>query len=188
VTDDVPKATAFYKGLFGWRFDSWGGYLLAMNNDRQIAGVFQRPRPADPKAKPRWFGYISVPSVAKAERVVVQEGGPHHRPASEVSRSWRAMSVGGQRGALFGVIRSADGDPGDFGRDVGDWIWIQLWSRDARKATEFYREVAGYTLHENTTNERSHDYILVASEYARGTMLTLPESSTVHPTWLAFVL
>ena len=76
VTDDAAAARAFYGGVFQWSFRQAGGYLIAYNQDRPLAGVFQRARPADkPDAHPRWFGYISVPNVTKAERAATAAGG-----------------------------------------------------------------------------------------------------------------
>jgi len=57
-------------------------------------------------------------------------------------------------GAMFGVVKSSSGDPEDFLADPGDWIWIQLLSRDAKKASKFYRAVGGYDIVENTTSNR----------------------------------
>src|SRR5262245_61801296 len=54
VTDNVPKAAAFYKELFGWTFQDIGKYVIVMNTDgRHIAGMFQRAKPANAEAKPR---------------------------------------------------------------------------------------------------------------------------------------
>src|SRR5512140_3252436 len=76
VTDDVPAAQNFYGRLFGWRFRSLGNYAIAENGDRPMAGLFQMARPKDrPEATPRWFGYISVSNVERAERVVRDQGG-----------------------------------------------------------------------------------------------------------------
>ena len=89
---------------------------------------------------------------------------------------------------MFGVVKSSSGDPEDFLPDPGDWIWIQLLSRDARKAAEFYRAVAGYEPVENTTGNRMSDYVLVSEGYARATMRTIPSANVqVQPTWLPFV-
>ena len=75
VTDDVPAARKFYAQLFGWRFGDMGSYTIAFNDDRPLCGMFQRPRPKDRAAEPRWFGYISVVSVDRAERAVTKAGG-----------------------------------------------------------------------------------------------------------------
>ena len=75
VTDDVPAARKFYAQLFGWRFGDMGSYTIAFNDDRPLCGMVQRPRPKDRAADPRWFGYISVASVDRAERAVTKAGG-----------------------------------------------------------------------------------------------------------------
>ena len=91
VTDDVPKARDFYAQLFGWKFWGMGTYAIAMNDGQPLAGMFQKPRPAnDPKAKPRWFGYISVPNVSKAAKAVTKAGGRVIAARERLSQARRA--------------------------------------------------------------------------------------------------
>jgi predicted enzyme related to lactoylglutathione lyase len=91
-------------------------------------------------------------------------------------------------GAVFGVVKSSSGDPEDFLAEPGDWIWVELLSRDARKAGEFYRAVAGYEIVENDASPRSGDYIFATGGYARAATLTLPgDKQQVQPNWLLFV-
>src|SRR5262245_60895711 len=47
VTDDVAKARTFYKQLFGWQFAIAGDYSFVINDSHPIAGLFQKPRPAN---------------------------------------------------------------------------------------------------------------------------------------------
>jgi predicted enzyme related to lactoylglutathione lyase len=166
-----------------------GNYVIAANDERPLCGMFQRPRPADrPEAKPRWFGYLSVANVEKARRAVTKAGGrvlaaPHKLP----QRGEQAILVDPED-ALFGIVKSSDGDPPDFMADPGDWIWIQLLSRDAKKAAEFYRTVGGYDVVENTTSNRLSDYVLTSRGYARATIRTMTNvSAGVQPNWLLFV-
>lgn len=150
--------------------------------------MFQRPRPAGSAAQPRWFGYISVPNVARAERAVTKAGGKVlAAPQRFPGRGEQAVFADAE-GAVFGVIKSSAGDPEDFLPDPGDWIWIQLLSRDARKAGEFYRSVAGYGVVENTTSPRPDDFVLVSKGYARAAALTIPKQhGQIKPSWLPFV-
>ena len=53
-------------------------------------------------------------------------------------------------------------------------MWMQLLSRDARKAGEFYRKVAGYEVVETTSANRLNDYVLVSEGYARATWRLIP--------------
>jgi predicted enzyme related to lactoylglutathione lyase len=189
VTDDVPAAQRFYSGLLGWTFRTTGGYSLAYSDDRPLAGMFQRERPKDkPDAKPRWFGYISVPSVAAAQRAVIEHGGKVvSAPAKFPKRGEQAVFTDPE-GALFGVIKSSAGDPPDFLAEPGEWIWIQLLGRDARKAADFYRAIAGYQVAENTTANHLNDYILTSKGYARATVRRIPgDDPQVRPSWLPYV-
>jgi len=188
VTYDVPGSAKFYKGLFGWNFTDYGGYVIVDNEERPIAGMFQKPRPDDANAKPRWFGYISVPNVGRVQETVGKAGGRVLAPAQKFPGRGEQAVFADPEGALFGAVRSSSGDPPDFQADAGDWIWIQMWSRDAPKSAQFYRSVAGYEIDENTSSARSNDYVLVSEKYARGTVLQLPADRTdVKPTWLLFV-
>jgi len=66
VTDDVQAARKFYGQLFNWTFRDYDSYTVGANDERPLCGMFQRARPKEGKAEPRWFGYISVKSVGGA--------------------------------------------------------------------------------------------------------------------------
>jgi predicted enzyme related to lactoylglutathione lyase len=192
VTDKVPAAQKFYADLFGWRFRIIGNYIIAVNQDRPIAGMFQVERPKDrPDAKPRWFGYVSVPNVDRAQRVVSKAGGRVLAPPKKMANRGEQAVFTDPEGAVFGVIKSSSGDPEDLLPEPGDWVWVQLLSRDGRKAAEFYREVAGYEVVENTVTNNLSDYVLVSKGYARATVRTLPASpptsGPIRAAWLPFV-
>jgi predicted enzyme related to lactoylglutathione lyase len=189
VTDDVAKARNFYAQVFGWQFWGMGGYVIAMNGGQPLAGMFQKPRPANnPKAAPRWFGYISVSSVGKAERAVTKAGGRVLAPPKDFPKRGEQAVFADREGAIFGVMKSSDGDPEDVLAESGDWIWIQLLSRDARSAANFYKSVAGYEIVDNTADNRLNDYVLVSKGFARATVRTIVSTRTdVQPTWLPYV-
>jgi predicted enzyme related to lactoylglutathione lyase len=187
VTDDVPAAVKFYSQLFGWQFFGIGNYSIAMNDQRPLAGMFQKQRP-DPKTKPRWFGYISVPNVAKAQRAVLKGGGRVIAAPQDFPKRGEQAVFADPEGTVFGVIKSSLGDPEDFLAEPGDWIWIQLLSRDAGKAAQFYSSVGGYEVIENTAANRLNDYVLTSKGFARATVRTLvTKREDVNPTWLPYV-
>jgi predicted enzyme related to lactoylglutathione lyase len=188
VTDNLPAAQKFYTQLFQWEFYSYGNYLIAFNDGRPLCGAFQRPKPAGSKAAPRWFGYISVSDVRKAQQAVLQAGGRVlAEPANHPKRGEQAVFADAE-GAVFGVVRSGTGDPEDWRAEPGDWVWVQLLSRDARRAAEFYRSVAGYEVVENSRPQRQSDFVLTSRGFARATVRTLPQDKPdVQPHWLPFV-
>jgi predicted enzyme related to lactoylglutathione lyase len=188
VTDDVPAVRKFYGQLFGWIYEDVGGYTIAKNQDRPMAGFFQRQRPSDGEAKPRWFGYISVPNVGKAQRVVTDAGGKVLAEPQKFPDRGEQAVFADPEGAVFGVIKSSSGDPQDFLPEPGDWIWAQLLSRDGVKAGDFYKSVADYEVLENSETERAGDFVLTSKGYARAAVLTIPDThDKVKPNWLPFV-
>ncbi|MCC6823799.1 MAG: VOC family protein [Verrucomicrobia subdivision 3 bacterium] len=188
VTDDVPVARKFYAQLFGWTFQDLGNYTIAANDERPLCGMFQRPKPADASAKPRWFGYLSVANVSRAERAVTKAGGKVLAAPQPMPKRGEQAVFTDPEGAVFGVVKSSAGDPPDFLPEPGDWIWVQLLSRDAKRAAAFYRTVGGYQVVENTGTNRLLDYVLTSKGYARATVRTIPRAAEqVKPTWLPFV-
>ncbi len=188
ITDDVLSARNFYQGLFGWKFQTVGNYIIALNNDRPLGGMFQRPRPKDRPARPRWFAYISTTSVGRAEKMVKRFGGRVLAEPQKFPKRGEQAVFEDPEGAVFGVVKSSSGDPEDFLAEPGDWIWIQLLSREARDSADFYRTVAGFEVVENTSTNRLSDYVLVSEGYARATVRTIPDGNPqVQPTWLPFV-
>jgi len=188
VTDDVLAAEKFYSTLFGWKFYDYGGYLIGRNDDRPLCGMFQRPRPAEANAKPRWLGYLSVANVQRAQEAVTKAGGRVLATRQKMPKRGEQAVFADAEGALFGVVKSSAGDPEDFLADPGDWIWIQLLSRDGLKAAEFYRQVGGYEIMANATTNKLSDYVLTSEGYARATVRTIrTDDAKLRPTWLLFV-
>jgi predicted enzyme related to lactoylglutathione lyase len=189
VTDDVPAARKFYSQLFNWTFRDYGGYLIAANDERPLCGMFQRPRPEGrPEARPRWIGYISVGNVERAQQAVTKAGGRVLAAPGKFPKRGEQAIFADPEGALFGVVKSSSGDPEDFLAEPGDWVWVQLLSRDGRKAAEFYRSIAGYEVVENASPNRLSDFVLTSKGYARATVRTISkDKDKVRPTWLPFV-
>jgi len=189
VTDDVATARKFYGALFGWTFTSTGDYTIAANDERPLCGMFQRERPADrPEARPRWFGYISVPNVKRAQKAVINSGGKVLVAPRKMPNRGEQAVFSDPEGAAFGVVKSSSGDPQDFLAEPGDWIWIELLSRDGSKAADFYHNVVGYQVIENSATNRTNDFVLASGGYARAVVRTVVKPrETFRPTWLPFV-
>ncbi|HVU09557.1 MAG TPA: VOC family protein [Verrucomicrobiae bacterium] len=189
VTDDAATVQKFYSQLFGWTFRDVGDYTIGFNDERPLCGIFQRQKPADkPEAKPHWVGFISVTSINRAQREVTESGGKILAAPKKIPKRGEQALCADPEGAVFGIIKSSSGDPQDFMADTGDWIWMQLLSHDAKKASEFYQKIAQYDIFENTASNRLSDYILVSNGFARATVRTIPgDAQQVRPKWLPFV-
>jgi predicted enzyme related to lactoylglutathione lyase len=189
VTDDVKSAREFYSRMFGWTFLMAGDYTIAANDERPLCGLIQVAKPADrPQATPRWIGYISVANVSRAQSAITKAGGRVLAAPRNMPKRGEQALFADAEGAVFGVVKSSAGDPEDFMADPGDWIWIQLLSRDGKKAGEFYRAVGGYDVIENAETNRLSDFVLSSKGFARATIRTIPAGNTqTRPSWLPFV-
>src|SRR5262249_15694099 len=102
VTDDALVAQKFYSDLFGWKFHAYGNYFVGRHDDRALCGMFQRPRPND-DSQPRWFGFISVINVGRAEKAVTKAGGRMLAPAKKMPKRGEQAVFADAEGAIFGV-------------------------------------------------------------------------------------
>jgi len=187
VTANPKQAISFYKAVFGWKSarQSDGWTLLSSPIGNPLGGVFQND-PDDPEERDAlWVGLLGVDDVGDMTK--------------------RFESLGAK--TLFGPNRIADGrlvavledperavvgltdDPGFSRKGVhfGEWVWVELWSKDARAAVETYRELAGFevTEHENQAGGITH--ILRSGGEARGGIVDIPiEGIDSH--WLPYVL
>jgi len=186
ASDDIAAASRFYGDLFGWTFHEVDGYVTVYNQDEPIAGMFYYPRPKNATGKPRWFGYISVPDVQRTEQSILAAGGKIRAPLHKLpGQEAEAVVFADPEGALFGVAHFATGDPEDYLVETGDWIWIQLLSRNVQKAGEFYQHVANYELVENGQMNGSKQFLLASEGYARAAISAIsPKRQDVAPCWM----
>jgi predicted enzyme related to lactoylglutathione lyase len=88
-------------------------------------------------------------------------------------------------GGLFGLIRTAGGDPPDLVAANDQWLWAELWATDAAKMAAFYRDVGPYEVVGGAAKGESGGYRLWSGGYARAGILERPTS--VPTTWLPYL-
>lgn len=190
VTDDATAADRFYSGMFGWKFSGEPSYRIASHRGRPVAGIQQRTPPPDQAAASGalWIGYVSVADVkAAGERVAAEGGKQLVAPAHLVGRGVQAVFADPD-GAIFGVIHSSSGDPKDDGSREGDWLWMQLLSRDADRSAAFYGKLATYQRFKYTPADRPPEIYLSTAEVARGSIRMMPKGGeNMRPFWLPYV-
>ena len=189
VTADAYASKAFYGVIFGWDFHSVGSgagrYTLIENRGRNIGGMHFRPRDKGPAQGSRWISLLSVADLAQAVKYVETHGGKVVvAPTAFEGRGVHAL-FRDDEGALFGVLKSDSGDPPDAAVAPGEFVWLDLFARDPKKAAEFYRGLAGYdvTVKEPAQTAR---VMLSTSGVPRASIITLPKEVPA-PGWLPFV-
>ncbi|MBW2273518.1 MAG: VOC family protein [Deltaproteobacteria bacterium] len=190
VTDDLTSAEHFYSGLFGWSFETVhrgkNAYSLIRQRGRPIAGAAYIEDVDDEDSGARWLGTLSVADVDLAISSVRKRGGAVIEEPIDVQGRGRMAVVSDPEGALFVLLRSENGDPPDSALAVGDWAWVELWTRDPDRAVDFYAPLTGWR--EASVEFRGQSQrILKAGDRPRAGLFAIPWAE-VEANWLPYVL
>jgi len=187
--EDDEQARQFYSELFGWTWRKIGSgadaYDLAENDGVPIAGLVQRDRQQGDITGGIWISYVSVPDPEASAKQIVSLGGKALVPVLQVNGRGDFGIFSDPVGALFGIARSDSGDPLDYQSRIGDWIWIQFTTVDARQAATFYSTIAGYDTTDRADTDAAEDLLLVSGGYARAGISQVDDDRP--PTWVPFV-
>lgn len=191
TTPDLAVAKRFYSGLFGWTFrDIHFGktdYAVASLDGRPVGGLVHRLVPSGEQRRPAWLAFIAVRDVDATKRAAVDHGARVVFEARSYPQRGRQAVFADPEGAVFGVLDSSSGDPGDFLAGPGEWIWSSLLAQDADKEAAFYQALFGYDVFDVPSEDGSEHVILSTDDFARSSVNALPTGSSRHPHWLQFV-
>lgn len=193
VTSDVAAAADFYARVFGWTFETYGGeddrdtYTLVLADGLPIGGmVFDARAVKDGVPSARWLPFVSVTDVRAAADAVTRGGGKVVFEPAPLGERGETAIFRDPEGVLFGAVRSKNGDPPDYAGDVNEWVWLDLWTGDVDRATQFYRNVAGYEVRALPENARRRGAHLLAGGYLRAGVMQMPDSRS-SAAWLPYV-
>lgn len=150
LTDTPDKTEKFYSELFGWEFEPLArgiNYTLIRHNGKLIGGMVdqnQLPVTADIS---QWVVAMSVTDVEKAVGLVASAGGTVFTPATSLGDRGDIAVVADPEGALLALLQTRGGDPADttgMQAATGDFLWRELWTTDAQRATDFYHQLAPF--------------------------------------------
>jgi hypothetical protein len=190
VTDDAAASEAFYGAVFGWTFQGVGTgehrYTLIRNRDRNIGGLLVRPRDAGATRGARWIVLMSVADPVRAASFVEAQGGKVLVPPVRFAGRGTHALFRDSEGALFGVLNSETGDPPDGPLVPGNFVWVDLFARDAARAGAFYRGLAGFDVSPTTVAPGITRLVLASAGIPRAAIVAMPKESA-DTGWLAFV-
>jgi len=189
LTEDVQAAQKFYGELFGWQFKTKGkssGYIVINSGDKPIGGIVPHEN-KDPNIQESiWLASLSVEDVDRAVSATKARYGKVLDEPIDIKGRGRMAVIRDPEGAELVLIRAAGGDPADAAVNSGEWIWVDLFTRDAKTANDFYGALAGYTA-ETVKTEEDHSYnLLKRNDRAYAGVVELPWEE-VEPNWLPYV-
>lgn len=189
LTEDIQVARNFYGELFGWHFevaDNAPDYIMIYVNSKPIGGIVPYEN-TDPKVQESlWLVSLSVEDVDKAVAAAIARNGKMLDGPMDVKGRGRMAVIRDPEGAELALIRSEGGDPPDAVAQTGEWLWVDLFTRDEETASTFYAALVGYTVETANTDE-GHSYNLLRKNgRAYGGIVQLPWED-VEPNWLPYV-
>jgi predicted enzyme related to lactoylglutathione lyase len=192
ATPDLAAAERFYSGLFGWTFRELRGgdkgYALALLDGRPVAGLFQRPEPPGERKRPAWLGFIAVRDADAAKATALAHGAKVVFEPKTYAQRGRQAVFSDPEGAVFAVLASTSGDPGDYLAAPGDWIWSALLAKDPDTEAAFYQTLFGYDVFDLPTDDGLQHVVLSTDDYARAGVNHFPSGAARrHPHWVNFV-
>jgi uncharacterized protein len=168
--DDVPKAIAFYSGLFGWDVQvgppESGGYALAHLAGRLVAGI--GPKMGDPSAPSAWMTYLASDDVdATAERIKAADGQLPMGPMDVMEEGRMALAFD-KVGAVFGVWQAGRTKGVAVANEPGSLTWNEHLSGDFEGSKAFYQAVFGYEYDDMSNEEFQYAAIKVDGNIVGG--------------------
>ena len=190
-TSDVELSRAFYEQLFGWQWvvvrQPPRSYGMLYADGIPVAGIVHRAPASGSAGYGRWVHYISVADVSAAQQLTQRRGGRVLLTRQQVAERGEFAVVADPDSAIFGLMRSTSGDPGDFRVAVGEWLWYQLFTRNPTIAAGFYESLIGYSTSDRPDSHDIVDLVLASTGYARASIGALSEDSKASPTWVGFI-
>jgi predicted enzyme related to lactoylglutathione lyase len=150
-TPDLPAATTFYAGLFGWDVEAVdpsepGAYAMARLEGAEVAGLWAHgPEETAAGLPSAWHSYVSVPDAdATLARAAELGGTPVPPGAFDVEGRGRGGVLQDPAGVVLGLWQPGT-DPGA-GRvnEPGCLTWNDLLHPDPAAVAPFYRDLLGW--------------------------------------------
>jgi uncharacterized protein len=145
--DDVPKAVAFYQGLFGWDIQlggpEVGGYSIAHSGGRTVAAV--SPKMGPPGAPSAWTTYLATDDADATAARVTGAGGQLLAGPMDVMEEGRMAIAMDPAGAAFGLWQGERTTGLGVANEPHALAWNEQFSRDFAGSRAFYQAVFGYS-------------------------------------------
>jgi len=144
--DDVPKAIAFYRALFGWDIElggpEVGGYSIAHQDGRIVAAV--SPKMGAPDAPSVWTTYLATDDADATAAKTKGAGGQLLAEPMDVMEEGRLAVAMDPSGAVFGLWQGEHTTGLGVATEPGALTWNEHMSRDFDGSKAFYQAVFGY--------------------------------------------
>jgi uncharacterized protein len=189
ATSDAAGSRRFYEGLFGWNVEvnpdpQYGGYGLAKQGGKDVAGIGPAQTPGQPTA---WSFYVGTDDLADLSRRVENAGGKVIAPAFDVGDQGQMAVFQDPTGAFISGWKSTQ--MGGFQTDGANAFgWAELNARGVGNAIPFYEQIFGWTTRTSPVpGGPDYNEFQVDGESVAGATELSPEAPAGMPSyWLVY--
>ena len=196
LTNTPEASRRFYGELFGWEFEqprvfigvgSGDSYMLIRHKGKLIGGMVDTNALGKKENISQWITTISVPDIDTAVERVAGAGGKVINAPESIGERGRMAVIEDATGALFAMIQTRDGDPGDVEAVHNGWLWDELWTSDVDEATAFYQAVLGLQHTDHAVEMTDREYrVLRHGDKPRAGVLKNPFENE-RPVWVNYI-
>lgn len=137
---DPQAAQAFYADLFGWTYESDGGYARAKLRDGDAGAITA----ADPGNKATWNTYVWVDNADEVAERAAKAGGTVLVSPYDLGTDGRTATIADPAGATLQLWQPGDHRGANRINEPGSWNFNDLQTTDVEAAKAFYGEVFGW--------------------------------------------
>ena len=189
-TSDPEGATKFYCDLLGWTsvtLDQKGKpYTVFSNDGKPVAGLAPHSAAAE-KHLSKWIGYIAVDDINQTVALAQKAGAVLHAPVRNFPDRGHQAIIGDIEGVPIGLLQSSSGDSADTEPRTGDWNWFEIYVRNPKLVSDFYKSTLNYDVAEDTRGETKNEFLLASGGQNRGGIAAVPNGDDVRPSWLGVI-
>ena len=190
ATPAIVSQQYFYGNVFGWTFEAplptQDEYLLIKNRGRAIAGMFTHEPPGGEQDGAAWIALMSDTDPDSTSATVKANGGSVEVEPTNVAGRGRHAVFRDPGGAVFGVLRSASGDPKDEPVELGDIIWVDLFARDIEAMATFYGALAPFEIEDRNITDDVDRKVLSAHGMPRAGIVPVTEEAN-RSSWVPYI-
>jgi uncharacterized protein len=193
VTTDIAASKRFYGDLFGWRGTHESGADPANAVDFTlggaiVGGMYTLPgHLRESGVPPHWISYVSVGNVDDVIARAEAHGGETVAAGFDVRNEAREAFIRDPTGAVLGLWEPRARHGAERVNDTGCFVWSELYTPDVGHASQFYRDVFGWTI-QGRVGDPESGYLIARNEgWLNAGILPLgPEHGGAPPHWLTY--
>lgn len=148
-TRDLKASQSFYSKVLDWDYDAMdmgehGTYYIIKCGERMVGGMGEIKGEHWGDAPSHWAFYIDVESVDDARKRVNELGGKVESETFEIPDVGRFCQISAPDGSRVFLMTPAHRATETPRPEPGEFIWIELMSRDFDRARDFYTKLLGW--------------------------------------------